>query len=179
MQAIKPFRPLNPILYSLYAVAFLSHPRFFFFFWDSDKWVYVLMFLEGVGSLFPWNAFITVTPYFTARLANSPFSVRQSASFFSLVSSMSVWLTSFSLSSLPRQDNFINYFTFTFQLVNIAFLALEVRIKSGMDVHKRILVPLVLQLVVFSIMFAFTNVSESFSRELLSLTSLIISSPCA
>jgi hypothetical protein len=34
------------------------------------------MFLEGIGSLFPWNAFITVTQYFANRLEKSPFEVR-------------------------------------------------------------------------------------------------------
>ena len=37
--------------------------------------LYALMLLEGVGVLFPWNAFITVTEYFSTKLAGSDFEV--------------------------------------------------------------------------------------------------------
>lgn len=91
--------------------------------------VYSLMFLEGIGSLFPWNAFITVTQYFANRLEGSPF-----------------------------EDNFINYFTFSFQLVNIIFLLLEMRYKQRISIHTRIIVPLVCQFVIFAVMLALTKV---------------------
>ena len=38
----------------------------------------VLFWLEGVGSLFPWNAVITVTAYFDQRFVNTVYEVRPS-----------------------------------------------------------------------------------------------------
>lgn len=40
-----------------------------------DRWneVWLIMYLQGVGCLFPWNAFITPSNYFQLRFVGSPF----------------------------------------------------------------------------------------------------------
>lgn len=37
---------------------------------------YLIFFLQGLGVLFPWNAFITVNNYFDKKLVGSNFTVR-------------------------------------------------------------------------------------------------------
>ncbi|EGD81906.1 hypothetical protein PTSG_02591 [Salpingoeca rosetta] len=91
--------------------------------------LWALMLLEGVGVLFPWNAFITVTEYFSTKLDGSHF-----------------------------ESNFENYFSFTFQLFNILFLIVDVLYGNKFKTRTRILIPLCVQLVVFALMTVFVKV---------------------
>eukprot|EP01032_Pedospumella_encystans_P035825 gene35825-40525_t len=38
---------------------------------DIGYMVYIIMFYEGVGNLFPWNAFITASNYYGARFCGT------------------------------------------------------------------------------------------------------------
>eukprot|EP00049_Salpingoeca_infusionum_P001416 m.48165 g.48165 ORF g.48165 m.48165 type:complete len:495 (-) comp11011_c0_seq2:240-1724(-) len=88
---------------------------------DVSWFLYGLMFVEGVGVLFPWNAFITVTQYFFSRLENSNF-----------------------------KGNFDNYFSFTFQFFNIVFLIVGLMVQHKVNIHLRIIAPLILQFLIFT-----------------------------
>lgn len=91
--------------------------------------IYIIFFLQGVGVLFPWNAFITVTQYFASRLQGSRY-----------------------------EATFENFFTFGFQVSNILCLLVAMKYQQRISIRKRIVVPLVLQLGVFSATTALTKV---------------------
>ena len=39
----------------------------------ENRYAYVTFFWQGVGSLFPWNAFITSSFYFRTRFCDTPY----------------------------------------------------------------------------------------------------------
>eukprot|EP00045_Choanoeca_perplexa_P011513 m.122705 g.122705 ORF g.122705 m.122705 type:complete len:465 (-) comp15657_c0_seq3:24-1418(-) len=94
-----------------------------------DKLLYCLFFLEGIGSLFPWNAFITVTSFFDERFKDSSY-----------------------------KGTYENYFSFSFQISNILFLLLAMRFQQRFSLYSRVMIPLVIQLLVFSAMTVLTKV---------------------
>ena len=49
----------------------------------EDSLAYFIFFLLGIGSLLPWNAFITASAYYKARFCGTPFFVNFEA-FFSV-----------------------------------------------------------------------------------------------
>eukprot|EP01137_Pigoraptor_chileana_P017577 Opistho-2@75857 len=98
---------------------------------DRFNLAYLIMFIQGVGMLFPWNMFITATDYYQSRFDNSSFA-----------------------------DNFELYFTFTFQAANIIMLLFTVRFQHLFSVSTRIFVPLFVQLAVFSLTTALVKVED-------------------
>eukprot|EP00730_Choanoeca_flexa_P001033 TRINITY_DN10454_c0_g1_i3.p1 TRINITY_DN10454_c0_g1~~TRINITY_DN10454_c0_g1_i3.p1 ORF type:complete len:167 (+),score=17.49 TRINITY_DN10454_c0_g1_i3:111-611(+) len=94
-----------------------------------DKLLYALFFLEGIGSLFPWNAFITVTSFFDTKFEGTQYA-----------------------------NNYENYFSFSFQISNILFLLLALRFQQRFSLNSRVIWPLLLQVVIFSIMTILTKV---------------------
>lgn len=88
----------------------------------EDKYyaAYLICFLQGVGMLFPWNAFITATDYFSDRFNGTSY-----------------------------ESSFSNYFTFTFQGVNIFCFALSLRFQHLFALNTRIIIPLLLQFIAF------------------------------
>eukprot|EP01134_Creolimax_fragrantissima_P005372 CFRG5372T1 len=90
----------------------------------EDKYhvAYWLTFFLGMAMLFPWNTFITASDYWESRFKGSPY-----------------------------ESNYNNYITLTTQVSNIVFLALLLRYSYLMSLRMRILIPIFLQLIVFSI----------------------------
>lgn len=86
---------------------------------------YIFFYIQGVGCLFAWNAFITVTAYFAAKLKGSYF-----------------------------ENNFESYFAFGFQLMNISMLILANRFSQRFSVQSRIKYPLMVNLVIFVVITA-------------------------
>eukprot|EP01136_Pigoraptor_vietnamica_P040339 Opistho-1_new@1037 len=89
---------------------------------DTYNVAYIIMFIQGVGMLFPWNMFITATDYYQDRFDNSSYA-----------------------------DNFELFFSFTFQASNIIMLFFTVRFQHLFSVSTRIFVPLFVQLAVFTL----------------------------
>eukprot|EP00053_Salpingoeca_punica_P009796 m.88185 g.88185 ORF g.88185 m.88185 type:complete len:457 (-) comp15169_c0_seq1:166-1536(-) len=88
---------------------------------DHYNVTYLMFLLQGLGMLLPWNAFINVTSYFSARLENSKF-----------------------------ENSFENYFSFLFQAINLVMLAWSTRYGHRYDIKKRIIIPLLVALASFS-----------------------------
>ena len=114
-----------------------------------DKLLYFLFFLEGVGSLFPWNAFITVTSFFDERFIDSK---------AYKVCTPCPYLPPPAL--MASQGTYENYFSFSFQISNILFLLLAMRFQQRFSLFSRVTWPLVLQVLVFTAMTVLTKVSN-------------------
>jgi len=63
-----------------------------------NRLAYAIFYLQGIGQLFPWNAFITATSYYKSRFCGSSHSI-----------------------------DFENYFSVTYMLANLIMLALMLR----------------------------------------------------
>ena len=63
-----------------------------------------IFYMQGVGALFPWNAFITPTDYYALRLAGSPFA-SSFESIFSISFTLCGLLTMILLRSLPEPSS--------------------------------------------------------------------------
>eukprot|EP00042_Codosiga_hollandica_P036452 m.278811 g.278811 ORF g.278811 m.278811 type:complete len:464 (-) comp54893_c2_seq4:832-2223(-) len=99
---------------------------------DKFNLTYIIFFLQGVGTLLPWNAFITVTSYFKNQLNNTAF-----------------------------EGNFSNYFTFGFQFTGVSALIFLVKYGDRIPLRARIAIPMLIQLIIFSLVTLFTKVSVS------------------
>ncbi|EDQ85685.1 uncharacterized protein MONBRDRAFT_34097 [Monosiga brevicollis MX1] len=112
---------------------------------SSDRsvvgFLYFLFFLEGIGSLFPWNAFITVTSYFDDVLAGTNYA-----------------------------SSYENYFSFSFQGASIIFILLAMRYKQRINVHTRILAPLVIEVIVFSSVTVISKIPGLSTNAFMSIT---------
>lgn len=80
---------------------------------DAHNMAYIIMFWEGLGNLFPWNAFITAAGYFATRFCGTPF-----------------------------EDNFENFFSISFMCAQTVGLALAVKYGNMMTLRTRIIYPL-------------------------------------
>lgn len=89
---------------------------------DNYSLAYMIFYLQGVGCLVPWNAFITVDTYWKTRLQGSAF-----------------------------QSNVLPYFTTTFQLVNIGLLVCATSLMNRITLKWRIGLPLFLQFAIFCV----------------------------
>lgn len=87
--------------------------------------VYWILFLQGCGMLFPWNAFITASSYFKARFHGTIF-----------------------------ENNFENYFSISYQVVNVFGLLLALSLRHRLRQRTKIIWPLL----VFFIIFACTTI---------------------
>eukprot|EP00039_Didymoeca_costata_P007035 m.95711 g.95711 ORF g.95711 m.95711 type:complete len:496 (+) comp13509_c0_seq2:63-1550(+) len=90
---------------------------------------YIGFYIQGIGCLFPWNAFITVTHYFGMRLKNSHF-----------------------------ESNFENYFTFGFQLLSIIFLYILSKKGQDIPIYYRLIPPLAAQILIFGVITAMISI---------------------
>eukprot|EP00123_Amoebidium_parasiticum_P001711 comp12873_c0_seq1/m.8053 comp12873_c0_seq1/g.8053 ORF comp12873_c0_seq1/g.8053 comp12873_c0_seq1/m.8053 type:complete len:482 (-) comp12873_c0_seq1:301-1746(-) len=113
------------------AVAFDSHH-------DNapvDRWclLEVIFVLQGIGMLLPWNAFLTITNYWSYKMVGSPFF-----------------------------GNYMNYFTFVSTTVQTIASIIVARLLHRIEVRTRVLLPLAFTLLAFVLCLAFVWI-ESFS----------------
>ena len=100
---------------------------------DHNNLIYINMFLQGIGMLFAWNAFITAVDYFHYRLCDTVYA-----------------------------NNFENFFSFVYCGANLLTLLYLTRYQNLYSLHKRFIFPLTLQSLVFTIMTLFvfyTNIN--------------------
>ncbi|RYY89096.1 hypothetical protein EON63_01385 [archaeon] len=89
---------------------------------DVGSFAYLIMFYEGVGNLFPWNAFITASGYYAARFCGTSF-----------------------------EDSFENYFSITYTLSQTIGLVLAVLYAENFSLNQKITLPLLAYSVIFGI----------------------------
>jgi len=89
---------------------------------DVASIVYFIMFWEGVGNLFPWNAFITASSYYAGRFCGTQF-----------------------------EDTFENYFSITYTLSQTIGLAVAVLIQDKLTMQQKIASPLILYSIIFGV----------------------------
>eukprot|EP00428_Durinskia_dybowskii_P075318 CAMPEP_0170400802 /NCGR_PEP_ID=MMETSP0117_2-20130122/24685_1 /TAXON_ID=400756 /ORGANISM="Durinskia baltica, Strain CSIRO CS-38" /LENGTH=470 /DNA_ID=CAMNT_0010657561 /DNA_START=133 /DNA_END=1545 /DNA_ORIENTATION=- len=89
---------------------------------DVGYMVYFIMFYEGIGNLFPWNAFITASNYYGQRFCGTSF-----------------------------ESNFENFFSITYTLSQTIGLALSVIYQNKLSLRSKIVYPLTWWAVVFAI----------------------------
>jgi solute carrier family 29 (equilibrative nucleoside transporter), member 1/2/3 len=90
---------------------------------------YIICFWQGLGNLFPWNAFITAANYFSVRFCGTLF-----------------------------EDNFENYFSVAFMVSQTVGLALAAKYQGHISLSSRILVPLVVMAAIFVMLTVFVTV---------------------
>ena len=84
--------------------------------------VYFILFWEGVGNLFPWNAFITASSYFAERFCGTYF-----------------------------EGEFENYFSITFTVSQTIGLALSIIYQDRITMRNKIVWPLLCYAVIFGV----------------------------
>ena len=89
---------------------------------DAGGFAYAIMFCQGVGQLFPWNAFITASLYFGERFCTTPF----------------------------RYD-FENYLSISFTASQTIGLAFTILYGSRLSYHDKIVYPLIIYCVLFGL----------------------------
>jgi equilibrative nucleoside transporter 1/2/3 len=104
------------------------------------QFAYILAFILGIGVLFPWNAFITVTQYFDSRVENSKFSVCKL------------------FRAVDVKGNFENYITFTFQATSLTCLGIATKYRHHFSVVSRVKWSLVACFIVFAVTTALVKV---------------------
>lgn len=89
---------------------------------DVGGFAYFIMLFQGLANLFPWNTFITASVYFASRFCNTPFA-----------------------------NSFEAYFSFFATAFQTLGLALSVVYQERFSLHSRIIYPLLVYSVIFSI----------------------------
>ena len=89
---------------------------------DKNYVASMIMFYEGVGNLFPWNAFITAAAYYAIRFCGTSFA-----------------------------ESFENYFSFAYNLSQALGLALSVVYQNNFSIEAKIMWPLSCYAVIFLI----------------------------
>lgn len=89
---------------------------------DVGYMVYIIMFYEGVGNLFPWNAFITASNYYGQRFCGTSF-----------------------------EASFENYFSISYTLSQTIGLALSIVYQNKLCLRSKIIYPLMCWSVVFAV----------------------------
>lgn len=87
---------------------------------DIGYMVYIIMFYEGVGNLFPWNAFITASNYYGARFCGTSF-----------------------------ETTFENFFSITYTLSQTIGLALSIVYQNKLSLRSKVIYPLMCYSAVF------------------------------
>ena len=98
---------------------------------DIGNMAYIIMFYEGVGNLFPWNAFITASNYYGERFCGTSF-----------------------------EGNFENFFSITYTLSQTIGLALSVVYQNKISLNNKIIWPLLCYSIVFAANTAFVGVTD-------------------
>ncbi|XP_053969979.1 equilibrative nucleoside transporter 1-like [Anastrepha ludens] len=96
----------------------------------KDKWNFVLLIfvVHGIGTLMPWNMFITAKSYFVDyKLSDNTNST----------------------SSTTYASNFLQYHNFAAQIPNVVFNWLNIFVNLGGDLTKRIVFSILLELALF------------------------------
>jgi equilibrative nucleoside transporter 1/2/3 len=88
---------------------------------DPKNLAYIIMFYEGVGNLFPWNAFITASSYYANRFCGTAF-----------------------------ETTFENYFSITYTLSQTIGLAFSILYADRFTLKQRIVIPLLLWAAIFA-----------------------------
>jgi len=104
---------------------------------------YYIMFWEGLGNLFPWNAFITAAGYYAVRFCGTSFA-----------------------------DNFENYFSISFMVAQTIGLALAVKYGSMFSLKTRIVYPLIGYCIIFLFTTLFVVLKDMNSNLLFYVTLL-------
>lgn len=89
---------------------------------DFGAFVYIIFFYQGVGNLFPWNAFITATEYFAQRFCGTVF-----------------------------HSSFENYFSLTFTFSQAIGLALSIKYQNRFSIDDKIIWPLFCYSAIFAV----------------------------
>ncbi|KAL9892159.1 equilibrative nucleoside transporter 1-like isoform X1 [Glossina fuscipes] len=97
---------------------------------DKFKLVFLIFLLHGLGTLMPWNMFITAKSYFVD---------------FKLAS------TNDTSSSISYDGYFLQYLGFASQIPNLIFNWLNIFVQLGGDLTKRIVYSILLELIIFTI----------------------------
>ena len=98
---------------------------------DAGNFAYAIMFWQGVGQLFPWNAFITAAAYFGSRFCKT-----------------------------DMANDFENYFSISFTCFQTAGLGLSVLYGNKFTLHDKIVYPLVCYSSLFALTTALVLVED-------------------
>lgn len=96
---------------------------------DYGYFVYIVMFYEGVGNLFPWNALINASGYFATRFCGTPY-----------------------------ENNFENFFSIAYTLSQTIGLALSLKYQKSFSLRTKIVWPLVFISILFIITTLFVSI---------------------
>jgi equilibrative nucleoside transporter 1/2/3 len=89
---------------------------------DAGSFAYAIMFYQGIGQLFPWNAFITASNYFGERFCTTPFAF-----------------------------DFENYLSISFTASQTIGLAMTILYGARLSYHDKIVYPLVIYSMLFGL----------------------------
>ena len=89
---------------------------------DTGSFAYMIMMYQGLANLFPWNAFITAAVYFGTRFCQTPYA-----------------------------NSFESYFSFCGTAFQTIGLALSIVYQERFSLHSRIVYPLMLYSLIFSV----------------------------
>jgi hypothetical protein len=98
---------------------------------DSGSFAYTIMFWQGVGQLFPWNAFITAAAYFGTRFCQT-----------------------------DMANDFENYFSISFTAFQTVGLAISVMYGNKFSLHDKIVYPLAIYSSLFALTTALVLVTD-------------------
>lgn len=95
---------------------------------DRYKLIFLVLVLHGIGTLTPWNMFITAKDYFVDYKLSSNYTGKES----------------------PYAANFLPYIGFASQIPNVLFNWLNIFVNLGGDLTKRVVWSLVIEIIVFT-----------------------------
>lgn len=95
---------------------------------DRYKLIFLVLVLHGIGTLTPWNMFITAKDYFVDYKLSSNYTGKES----------------------PYSANFLPYIGFASQIPNVLFNWLNIFVNLGGDLTKRVVWSLVIEIIVFT-----------------------------
>jgi equilibrative nucleoside transporter 1/2/3 len=110
---------------------------------DVGSLAYIIMFYEGVGNLFPWNAFITASSYYAQRFCGTSI-----------------------------EDTFENYFSITYTLSQTIGLALSIVLQEKYSLEQRIVIPLFFYSAIFAVTTGLVAIQDIDPNALFGITVL-------
>lgn len=115
---------------------------------DKGNTAFLILLLEGLGNLFPWNVFITASGYFANRFCGTNFA-----------------------------GSFENYFSITYTLSQTIGLMFAIAYQDKISLYKKVFYPLVLYTVIFAIT-TLLSLLKDISGSLLFWITLLSASLC-